>query len=93
MSNVEKLSIALTREQAEDIREAVRAGEYASTSEVVRDAIRAWTNARDERAAAIAQVRKLWDDGLASGVAEHRRTPAEIKADGRRRMAEAAKRR
>jgi antitoxin ParD1/3/4 len=91
MSNVEKLSIALTIEQADEVRAAVRAGEYASTSEVIRDALRAWIEVRDERAAAVGHIRKLWDDGLASGVSERRRTPAEIKAAGRRRLADAAK--
>jgi len=42
MANVEKISIALPSEMLETIREAVDAGEYASTSEVIRDALRRW---------------------------------------------------
>ena len=42
MAAVEKLSIALTSELTADIRQAVSTGEYASTSEVIRDALRAW---------------------------------------------------
>jgi antitoxin ParD1/3/4 len=42
MSNVEKISIALPSEMIEDIKEAVDAGEYATTSEAIRDALRHW---------------------------------------------------
>ena len=42
MSNVEKISIALPSEMIEDIKEAVDAGEYATKSEAIRDALRHW---------------------------------------------------
>jgi antitoxin ParD1/3/4 len=93
MSKIEKLSIAVTHEQAESIRQSVRAGEFASTSEAVRDALRDWREKRETRTAAIEQIRRLWDEGVASGMSEHRRTAAEISADGRRRLAEIQKRR
>lgn len=50
MATVEKLCIALTPEFAADIREAIAAGDHASTSEVIRDALRAWKQARQGRA-------------------------------------------
>jgi antitoxin ParD1/3/4 len=93
MSKIEKLSIAVTHEQAEAIRESVREGEFASASEAVRDALRDWGEKRETRTAAIERIRRLWDDGIASGISEHRRTAAEISADGRRRLAEMQKRR
>jgi len=40
MQNVEKLSITLPREMARTVREKVAAGEYASNSEVIREALR-----------------------------------------------------
>ncbi len=40
MPDVQKISIALTAEQVAALKAAVDAGEYATTSEVVRDAIR-----------------------------------------------------
>ena len=40
MSQVEKLSIAMTSEMAAELRAAVEAGEYSSVSEAVRDAVR-----------------------------------------------------
>jgi antitoxin ParD1/3/4 len=42
MPAVEKISIALPPEMAANVREAVETGEYASTSEVVRDALHEW---------------------------------------------------
>lgn len=67
MANVEKLSIAVTPEMAALMREVVEAGEYASTSEVVRDALRDWRLRRDERARALEELGRLWDEGIASG--------------------------
>ena len=39
MSDIEKVSVALTRELAERVRAAVQSGDYASSSEVIRDAL------------------------------------------------------
>ena len=47
MGTVEKITIALTAEQAGFVRGAVAAGEYASTSEAIRDAVREWKERRD----------------------------------------------
>ena len=69
MPNIEKLSIALTAEQAAAIRAAVEAGEYATTSEVVRAAVRDWQARRQLRKEEIRHLRTLWDEGLASGPA------------------------
>ena len=40
MQSAEKISITMTPEQLRAVRESVAAGEYASTSEVLRDAVR-----------------------------------------------------
>ena len=42
MGKVEKISIALPHDMVADLKEAVERGEYATTSEVVRDALRDW---------------------------------------------------
>lgn len=47
MQNAEKISITMTSEMMRVIRESVEAGEYASTSEAMRDAFRAWQRERD----------------------------------------------
>jgi antitoxin ParD1/3/4 len=87
MSKVEKISIALTSELAEAVRVAVDMGDYASSSEVIREALRDWTEKREARAAKIADLRAAIQSGLDSGVSPRRRTAEEIIAEGRRRLA------
>ncbi|WP_096787435.1 type II toxin-antitoxin system ParD family antitoxin [Rhodobacter sp. CZR27] len=67
MPNVEKLSVALTPELAAALRGAVETGEYASVSEVMREALRDWRQRRLQRSAAIEELRRQWDYGLSSG--------------------------
>ena len=67
MANVEKLSVAVTPEMAAMMRSAVEAGEYASTSEVVREALRAWEYRRKQRDQAIDELRRLIQEGIDSG--------------------------
>ncbi len=67
MANVEKVSVALTPEMAAMMREAVAAGEYASSSEVMREALREWKERRTLRKHAIEELGRLWDSGIASG--------------------------
>lgn len=69
MPNIEKVSVALTGEQISAIRAAVDSGEYATTSEVVREAIRDWQAKRELRHEEINRLRKLWDEGVVSGEA------------------------
>ncbi len=47
MQNAEKISITMTQEMMKLIRASVDSGEYASTSEVMRDAVRLWQRNRD----------------------------------------------
>jgi len=60
MPTIEKLSIALPSEMAAIVRNAVEGGEYASNSEVVRDALRDWTHKRNVRDQGLANLRKHW---------------------------------
>jgi antitoxin ParD1/3/4 len=67
MASVEKLSISLTRELTASVREAVLTGDYASESEVIREALRQWKGRREAREASIERLRHAWEEGLASG--------------------------
>jgi antitoxin ParD1/3/4 len=67
MSNVHKVSVALTPEMIGMMKEAVDAGDYTSTSEVVRDALRVWKTRRAAHDAGIEDLRRLWREGLESG--------------------------
>jgi antitoxin ParD1/3/4 len=69
MSTVEKLSIALPPEMANLLREAVESGEYASASEVVRDALRAWKRKRKLEMLELDELRRLVREGMESGPA------------------------
>lgn len=69
MANVEKVSVALTGEQIAALKAAVEAGEYATTSEIVREAVRDWQLKRELRQEDIKRLRQLWDEGVASGSA------------------------
>jgi len=67
MAEIERLSIALPSPMADAVRHAVESGEYASTSEVIRDALRLWESRRALRERDLSVLRQRWDDGKASG--------------------------
>jgi len=85
MSNVEKISVALTPEMAETIRKAVEGGDYASSSEVVREALRDWKRKRAFEEKEIDALRRLWTEGQKSGPGRFSDVKA-IKAEARRRL-------
>lgn len=66
MQNAEKVSVTMAREQMQAIRESVEAGEFATTSEAMRDAVRVWQRQRIEDAERLeairARVRRSIDD-------------------------------
>jgi antitoxin ParD1/3/4 len=89
MPDVQKVSIALTGEQICALKAAVETGEYATTSEIVREAIRDWQFKRELRQADLRRLRQLWDEGKSSGVA----TPADFdtaRREARQRLADCA---
>jgi antitoxin ParD1/3/4 len=69
MASVEKVSVALTNEQLSALKAAVEAGEYATTSEIVREALRDWQLKRELRQEDIKRLRQMWDAGIESGSA------------------------
>ena len=74
-----KISISITDEHAAIVQEAVRSGAYASSSEVIREALREWRAKR--------VIGELWDEGLASGRCDVDLTIADIKSEARHRLA------
>ena len=88
MANIEKVSVALTSEQVATLRAAVDAGDYATTSEIVREAVRDWQMKRKLQREDLKTLRRLWDEGKASGPAR----PVdfrELRQEGRRLLARA----
>ncbi|MDQ6433946.1 type II toxin-antitoxin system ParD family antitoxin [Mesorhizobium sp. LHD-90] len=70
MPNVEKMSVALTTQQVSALKAAVDSGEYATTSEAVREAVRDWQAKRDLRLEDVRRLPEMWDEGKASGTAK-----------------------
>jgi antitoxin ParD1/3/4 len=85
MSNVEKMTIALTREMAVFVRSAVDAGDYASTSEAIREAVREWKERRDLLGYSVAELQKFVQEGIESGPST-RPAMSDVKAEARRRF-------
>lgn len=67
MPGTEKMSITLTPELAAIVNEAVATGDYASTSEVIREALRDWRIKQMVRRQQIQEIRQLWDEAVQSG--------------------------
>lgn len=85
MPAVEKITIALTQDMAGFVRRAVDTGEYASTSEVIREAVREWKERRDLLGYTVDELRDLVREGIDSGTSS-RATMADVKAEARRRL-------
>lgn len=65
MSEIERLTITLPAEMAATVRSAVEDGDYASTSEVVRAALRDWKLKRALQLQELAALKSDIDKGLA----------------------------
>lgn len=74
MSKLERITVTLPQEMAAKLRTAVRSGEYATSSEVVREALRAWNAEQDRKSAEDSEIRKILDRARAGG----RKSPEEV---------------
>lgn len=90
MSNVERITITLTADMAAVVRAAVSGGEYASSSEIVREALREWKHRRALRERERAELRGDIQRGLEDVEAGRVRDvdPARIIEKGGRKLAE-----
>lgn len=64
MASIEKISIALPPEMVSTVREAVDSGEYAASSEVIREALRDWNQKRALRQQGIEELRSIGQQAL-----------------------------
>jgi antitoxin ParD1/3/4 len=85
MASVEKITIALTPEMAGFVRTVVQSGEYASTSEAIRDAVREWKERRDLLGYTIDELRGLAREGFDSGPSQ-RSSMDDVRTEARRRL-------
>jgi len=65
MAEIERLTITLPAEMANLIKGAVATGDYASTSEVVREAVRDWKTKRALQLQELTALKADIDKGLA----------------------------
>ena len=90
MANVKTISIALPADMASLVRKAVETGDYASSGEVIREALREWQARRAARSEAVSDLRRLWDEGIGSGRSAALDMAA-IKKRGRQRLQASSK--
>jgi len=85
VATMEKIRIALTPEMMDFVQNLIDAGEYASTSEAIEDAVREWKERRDLLGYTVGELRALVQDGIDSGPSTLA-TMADVKAEARRRF-------
>lgn len=86
MGSIERMTITMPTDMAAVIKAAVEGGDYASTSEVVREALREWKLRRVVRSQKLAALKADLDKGL-DDIAAGRVTdfdPEKIIARGRK---------
>ena len=65
MSKLERITVTMPAEMAAKLRAAVDEGSYATSSEIVREALRAWVDKEERREAALSHFRAEIEKGLA----------------------------
>jgi antitoxin ParD1/3/4 len=92
MSSVERITVTLTADRAGAVRSAVSAGDYASSSEIVREALRDWRHKRALRQRELedlrADIRRGIEDAETGRVRDF--DPERIIEKGGRRLARRA---
>jgi len=61
------LTISLTAKQSARLQSAIEGGAYASSSEIVRDALRLWEQREELRALELEHLKRTYAEGMASG--------------------------
>ena len=64
MASTAEVRVALTPDMLDAVSKAVEAGEYASTSDVLRDALSDWMRNRDLPLETTAELGRIWRHAL-----------------------------
>lgn len=67
MGRLERITVTIPEEMAAKLRAAVESGEYATTSEVVREALRRWAEKQERLDAENRAIREVLDRAQESG--------------------------
>jgi antitoxin ParD1/3/4 len=63
MGKLERITVTMSEEMAARIRAAVDSGEYTTTSEIVREALRDWCEEQDRKQVALQRLREMIAEG------------------------------
>ena len=83
MTSLERITFTVPVDMADKVRSAVESGAYATASEVVREALRDWSDERDRQEADNALMREI----LAKARSGGRRTLEQVEASVLARIA------
>lgn len=65
MSKLERITVTMPAEMAAKLRAAVERGDYATTSEVVREALRDWSDYQDQRVEKLERFKQMLEEAEA----------------------------
>ena len=80
MGKLERITVTMPEEMAAKLRAAVDSGTYATTSEVVREALRDWSDYQDRRQAASERLREMVEEARSGPSYPAEEVFAEIRA-------------
>jgi antitoxin ParD1/3/4 len=93
MGKLERITVTMSEEMAARIRAAVESGEYTTTSEIIREALRDWGEQQDRRQAALGRLREMIIEAEQSPALDGEEVMAELRAYVAGRVAEEKARR
>jgi antitoxin ParD1/3/4 len=64
MAKLERITVTMPEEMVAKLRAAVESGEYATTSEIVREALRDWEEYQERRQVKLAWLRAEIEKGM-----------------------------
>lgn len=88
MSKLERITVTMPAEMAAKLRAAVDEGSYATSSEIVREAVRAWVDKEERRQAELTRIRALIAEGEASEMLDGETVLREFEEEVARLVAE-----
>jgi antitoxin ParD1/3/4 len=91
MSKLERITVTVPEEMAAKMRAAIESGEYATTSEIVREAVRDWNAAQIRNIRSVQELREMLEKAAAGPSVDGEAFMAELKEQVASRVARRAK--
>jgi len=80
MAKLERITVTMPEEMAAKLRAAVESGEYATTSEIVREALRDWSAEQDRVVRTVRDLRAMLEKAAAGPWRDGEEVLAELRA-------------